>query len=181
MAGSLFDQLKKSGLVSEHKAKQIKKEKYQQSKQHKGQAQDVPNEAAQLAAEALRLKAEKDHQLNQVREQQRAEHDKQAQLKQLLQSQALSGISGEIAYHFADEGKVKTLYVNRQTQKGLSAGQIRIARFEETYVLLSEATADKVAQRNAKVLLPFETEAQSVSDADSDYYAKFAIPDDLVW
>ncbi len=36
MAGSLFDQLKKSGLVDAKKANQIKKQKYQQSKQKKG-------------------------------------------------------------------------------------------------------------------------------------------------
>ena len=35
MAGSLFDQLKKAGLVDEKKAKKVKQEKYQQTKQNK--------------------------------------------------------------------------------------------------------------------------------------------------
>ena len=37
MAGSLFDQLKNSGLVNDKKAKQIQREKQQQSKKKQSQ------------------------------------------------------------------------------------------------------------------------------------------------
>lgn len=182
MAGSLFDQLKKSGLVNEHKAKQIKKEKYQQSKKQKGQkAEPVENEAAKLAAEAARLKAEKDRQLNLERQQQQAEKAKQAELKQILQSNQLKGFEGELTFNFADGKQVKTLQVNAKTQKGLINGRIRIARLGEGYVLIPDSVVEKVEQRDASVLIAFSNADDSISEEDRDYYAKFEIPDDLVW
>lgn len=182
MAGSLFDQLKKSGLVNEHKAKQIKKEKYQQSKKQKGQQADpLENEAAKLAAEAARLKAEKDRQLNLERQQQQAEKAKQAELKQILQSNQLKGFEGELTFNFADDKQVKTLRVNAKTQKGLINGRIRIARLAEAYVLIPDTAVEKVEQRDASVLIAFSNEDESIPEEDRDYYAKFEIPDDLVW
>lgn len=182
MAGSLFDQLKKSGLVNEHKAKQIKKEKYQQSKKQKGQqAEPLENEAAKLAAEAARLKTEKDRQLNLERQQQQAEKAKQAELKQILQSNQLKGFEGELMFNFADGKQVKTLHVNAKTQKGLTNGRIRIARLGGAYVLIPDTAVEKVELRDASVLIPFAEQDDSISEEDRDYYAKFEIPDDLVW
>jgi uncharacterized protein YaiL (DUF2058 family) len=181
MAGSLFDQLKKSGLVNEHKAKQIKKEKYQQSKQQKSSQIDQHSQAALLAAEANRLKAEKDRELNLARQQQQAEKAKQAELKQILQTNRLTDTNGDVPFNFADEGKIKTLNVNAKTHAGLVKGRIRIARFADSYWLISDTAADKVALRDEKVLIAFSSSDDSLSDEDKDYYAKFEIPDDLVW
>jgi uncharacterized protein len=182
MAGSLFDQLKKSGLVNEHKAKQIKKEKYQQSKQQKGQKTDAADEdVAALAAEASRLKAEKDRQLNLARQQQQAEKAKQAELKQILQTNRLTDAVGDLPFNFADEGKIKTLQVNTKTHAGLVKGRIRIARFADDYWLIPDTAAEKVALRDPSVLIAFVSAEDNLSDEDKDYYAKFEIPDDLVW
>lgn len=183
MAGSLFDQLKKTGLVNEHKAKQIKKEKYQQGKQQKGhQAQSAENEAAkQAAAEAKRLKAEKDRQLNLQRQQQQAERAKLAELKQILQSNQLKGVEGELIFNFADDKQVKTLQVNAKTHNNLTNSKIRIARFQEGYVLIPDTVVEKVEQRDPSVLIPLSNEDQSIPEKDRDYYAKFEIPDDLIW
>lgn len=182
MAGSLFDQLKKSGLVNEHKAKQIKKEKYQQSKKQKGQkTEPQENEAAKLAAEAAQLKAEKDRQLNLERQQQQAERAKLAELKQILQSNQLKSFEGELTFNFADDKQVKTLQVNAKTHKSLTNGKIRIARMEGAYMLIPDTAVEKVEQRDASVLIAFSNEDESISEEDRDYYAKFEIPDDLVW
>jgi len=175
---SLLEQMKKAGLVNEHKAKQAKKEKYQQTKQQKPSA---GNEAAELAAQAAALKVEKDRQLNLERQQQLAEKAKQAELKQILTSNRLNGFGGEIAYSFADNNKVKTLKVNAKTHHGLVNGLIRIARFNEDYILISDVAAEKVAQRDENVLVPVVANDDGLSDEERDYYAKFAIPDDLVW
>jgi hypothetical protein len=176
---SLLDQMKKAGLVNEHKAKQAKKEKYQQSKQQKNAP--AQNEAAQLAAQAAALKAEKDRQLNLERQQQQAEKAKQAELKQILQSNRLSGFGGEMAFHFADNNQVKTLQVNAKTHAALVRGDIRIARLADDYVLIPSEAAEKVALRDASVLISFHAADDGLSDEERAYYAKFAIPDDLVW
>lgn len=176
---SLLEQMKKAGLVNEHKAKQVKKEKYQQTKQ--GKQNSAVNEAAELAAQAAALKAEKDRQLNLARQQQQAEKAKQAELKQILETNRLSGFGGEIAFNFADDNQVKTLKVNAKTHAGLVRGAIRIARFNDDYILISDVAAEKVAQRDASVLIAFSQADDGLSDEERDYYAKFAIPDDLVW
>ncbi|WFE68195.1 DUF2058 domain-containing protein [Thiomicrospira sp. R3] len=182
MAGSLFDQLKKSGLVNEHKAKQIKREKYQQTKQPKSQKDlQSENDAAKLVAEAKRLKAEKDRQLNLERQQQQAERAKQAELKQILQSNQLKGFGGEIAFNFADDKQVKTLQVNATTHQRLGSGKIRIARLEGAYLLIPDTAVEKIELRDPSVLIPFADKDDSSSQQDQDYYAKFEIPDDLVW
>lgn len=183
MAGSLFDQLKKSGLVDEQKAKKLKKEKYQQTKKQKNKKGAQPqSEAAKLAAEAAQQKAEKDRQLNLERQQAQAEKAKQAECRQLIQTHQIQGYQGDIAYNFADGTQVKTLHVNPNIHKKLSAAQLRIARFEAGYVLVSEEAAAKISQRDESVLIPIvKDDHDGLSQADKDYYAQFEIPDDLVW
>ncbi|MEA3404628.1 MAG: DUF2058 domain-containing protein [Pseudomonadota bacterium] len=183
MAGSLFDQLKKSGLVNEQQAKKAKREKYQQTKKSKGKkgGQAVNNEAAELAAKAAQEKAEKDRQLNLERKQQQEKRALQAEVLQIIKTNQVTNFKGDIAYNFADGEAVKTLYVNRKTQKSLIAETLRIARFNGGYALISIEAAEKVEQRDKDVLIPLVGEDDSISKEDQDYYAQFEIPDDLVW
>jgi len=185
MAGSLFDQLKKSGLVDDKKAKQVQRQKQQQSKQSKAnkvkKGQAVESEASKLAAKAAADKLEHDRQLNQERKQAQDKKAQQAELKQIIQTNLLKGFEGDKAFNFADESKVKTLNVNNKTHKQLVAGSIRLVRFNGGYALIPESAVEKVAQRDASVLIPLELKDDSMSDEDKDYYAKFEIPDDLVW
>lgn len=185
MAGSLFDQLKKSGLVNEHKAKQIKKQKYQQSKQarqSKGQAAgEQLSEAAKLAEQTTQKNAEKARQLNLIRQQQQAERAKQAELKQVIESSRLNGTDGDKVFNFADDNKVKTLNVNAKTHQDLISGKIRIARFNDGYVLVADSAVEKIEQRDSTVLITSSNKDESMSDEDKAYYAKFEIPDDIMW
>ena len=183
MAGSLFDQLKKAGLVDDKKAQKAKKEKYQQTKQNKGKKgqQPVLNDTARLAAESAKQKAERDLQLNLERKQQQEKKAALAELRQIIESNRMSGFEGDVAYNFADESTVKTLSVNKKTQRALVAGTIRLARFEGGYALISVDAADKVNQRDSSVLIPLADVEESISQEDQDYYAQFEIPDDLIW
>lgn len=185
MAGSLFDQLKKSGLVDDKKAKQIQRQKQQQSKQNKAnkakKGQAVESDAAKLAAQAAAEKAERDRQLNLERQQEQLKKAQQAELIQIIQTHQLKGFEGEQPFNFADHNKVKTLNVNKKTHQQLVAGLVRVARFKDGYALLPEAAVEKVEQRDASVLIPLEVVDDSISEEDKAYYAKFEIPDDLVW
>jgi len=185
MAGSLFDQLKQSGLVDDKKARKAKQEKHQQNKKKrankakKGQA--VVSETAQLAAKAAEEKAERNRQLNLERQQEQAKKESKAQVRQLIESNQISGYEGEVAYNFADGTSVKTLNVNEKTHRGLVNESIRIARYHSGYVLVLAEVAEKIAQRDAEVLIALITQDDSISKEDQDYYAQFEIPDDLVW
>lgn len=178
MAGNLFDQLKKAGLVNEQKAKQLKKEKYQQTKQNKGK--QVENEAAVLAAKAAQEKAEKDRLLNLERQAAQAQKALQAEIKQIIESNKITDYDGDLVFNFVDQGKVKSLNVNAKIRQRLVDGVIRIACVAGAYVLISDEAAAKVEQRDAGLLIPLK-EAEKIADEDAEYYAKFAIPDDLVW
>lgn len=182
MAGSLFDQLKKAGLVDEKKAQKAKKEKYQQTKQKKGKKGAVQqSDAAQLAQQAAQQKAERDRQLNQERQKAQEHKANIAAVRQLIESNRLNGYEGDVAYNFVDDQAVKTLNVNSKTHRELVAERLRIARFDGGYALIPQETAEKVAQRDAQVLIALSVTDESISKEDQAYYAQFEIPDDLVW
>lgn len=187
MAESLFDQLKKSGLVSEQKAKQAKKAKgkaqFQQTKQNKAQKshEDAPSASDDPVARAAEEKAERARQLNRERQQEQAKKAAQAEVRQIIESNRLSGYEGSVRYHFADNGTVKTLDVNHHTHQRLACAQVRIARFDGGYALISAIAAEKIEQRDADVLIAVPQAKVPLSKEDQDYYAQFEVPDDLMW
>lgn len=179
---SLFDQLKKSGLVNEQKAKQIKRQKYQETKQNKGKT--VENEAALSAAKVAADKAEKDRLLNQERQQQQAQKSLQAEIKQIIEANEVKGYHGDLTFSYKDNTTIKTLAVNGKSRQSLIDGRLRIVCYGERHILIDDEAAAKIALRDASLLIPFAAETQAddgLSEEDRAYYAKFAIPDDLVW
>ena len=87
MSNSLFDQLKKAGLVDEKKAKTVQKEKYKTQKQQlKQQKGDAVDEAKVQAQKAQAEKAERDRQLNQQRKEEAERRAIAAQIKQLIET-----------------------------------------------------------------------------------------------
>jgi uncharacterized protein len=190
MAESLFDQLKKSGLVNDQKAKQAQKAKgkaqFQQTKQHKAQKSaqknaEAPSEIDDPVVKAAREKAERARQLNLERQQQQAKKAAQAEVRQIIETHRLGQYEGPITYRFADDNKVKALEVNQETHQRLVSARVRIARFEGGYALIPAAAAAKVEQRDTDVLIPLPENEASVSKEDQDYYAQFEVPDDLMW
>jgi len=185
MAGSLFDQLKKSGLVDEKKARKVKQQQHQQNKKNRAnktkKGQTVVSEASKLAAKAAEETAERNRLLNQQRQQEQAQKALQAEVKQIIESNQLKDFDGERVYNFADGKKVKSLSVNEKTHRGLSSGKLRIARFNNGYALVTSEAAEKIEQRDKSILISTSGVDDSISKEDQDYYAQFEIPDDLVW
>lgn len=182
----MLEQLKKAGLVSEQKAKKAKRKQYQQNKQQKSQnhKKSTPqlSEAAQLVAEEAQKKAENDRKIQLEQQQKKLEKEKQAELKQVISSNQMKATEGELTYQFSDNKVIKTLHVNAKTRQGLIAGRIRIVSWEGAYLLVSEEAVAKIELRDASVLIPLaEDNSSELSAEDEAYYAKFAIPDDLVW
>ena len=136
---------------------------------------------SQLAAKVAAEKVERDRQLNLARQQVQAKKAQQAELLQIIQTNQLKGFDGDKPFNFADGTEVKTVNVNNQIHKQLVAGTLRLARFKGGYALITDTVVEKVMQRDASVLIPLEVVDDSMSDEDKEYYAKFEIPDDLVW
>ena len=189
MAGSLFDQLKKSGLVDDKKAKKIQQEKRQQAKQSKANkakkgTQVQQSEAALLAAKAAEEKLQRDRALNKQRQSEQEHKARKAELKQIIETNRLTDYSGDIAYNFSDNGNVKSLYVNEATQKSLMKDKLLIVRFKDSksaYSLVKSELSDKIETRDSGVIVKNDSLNPKLSKEDEDYYSKFEIPDDLIW
>ena len=176
---SLQDQLLKAGIVDQKKVKKIGKEKRKQARQlPKGEA--LVDETREQARHALTQKAEQDRIRNKLRQ---AEADKKAihaQVIQLIKTNTIDRSSGETAYQFTDDTKIKKIYVTGRLQNELSRGQLAIVKLEGEYALVPAAVAEKIKQREEYIVVVLNSNKTIEIDAD-DPYADYQIPDDLMW
>lgn len=179
MAGSLQDQLLKAGLVDKKKAKKAQRDKQIQAKQ-KRQGEDVVDEAKDLAEKARQDKLNKDRELNQ---EQKAKAEKKAiaaQIKQLIEMNALDLSEADIRYNFTDGKKVKYLQVTELAQHQLSRGILAIAKLGDRYFVVPSVVADKISQRDENYI-KYQADLQETEAEEEDPYADYQIPDDLMW
>ncbi len=179
MGNSLFDQMKKAGLVDDKKAKQVKREKHQQLKQGKSTAADDGGKA--LAQQAQAEKVARDRELNQQRQTEAGQRALLAQVQQIVAGCRITVSEGDIAFNFSDDGKVRRIYVDKALQSQLTRGQVAIIRCEERYELVPAAAARKISERHAPAIVLWNTDAGPSADADDDPYADYQVPDDLMW
>jgi len=178
MAKSLQDQLKVAGLIDEKKAKQLNRSKRKEQKNaRKANKTQVDQHLLDLA-KAKADAAEKDRQLNLEKNRKAETKALAAQIKQLIQSNAIPE-DGDQRFNFADADKVKQIWVNLKHIEQLSRGAIAIAKHENSYVLVPAGVAEKIAQRDESVIV-FKADQKAVSEED-DFYADFQIPDDITW
>lgn len=175
----LQEQLLKAGLINKAKAAQVVRE---QAKKHKGKG---PAPAGPEQIDARRLQAEK------------AEHDRaieaernalvraseaRAQIRQIVEAHKVKR-EGEIAYRFSDGDKIRDVLVNPALRAQLAAGTLVIVRHDPGYELLPRLAADKVRERDARMIVldHGHSEGHTEDSADDEYYKQFEVPDDLVW
>lgn len=181
MGNSLFDQLKKTGLVDKNKAQKVKHSQYKDKKQkNKKGAAAQADEATLLAQKAQAEKIERDRQLNQQRKEEAERKAVTAQIRQLIENNRVTDRDGEVAYNFTDANKVKRIYVSEQIHQHLSQGRLAIAKLGEVYELVPVPVAEKIKQRDESCIILVEQEQTTTVDED-DPYADYKIPDDLMW
>ncbi len=181
MGNSLQDQLLKAGLVDRKKAKQVQRDKKKQAKQQFKSNEKTVDENKVLAQLALQDKAERARELNRQRQVEAEKKAIAAQIKQLIETNALPR-EGEVAYSFTDNKKIKKIYVNTRLQKQLERGIVAVVSLNGTYHLVPAPVAEKIAERDGSyVVLKNTPGAGAAPESDDEYYAKFEIPDDLMW
>ena len=184
---SLQEQLLKSGLVGSGQAKTIKAGKYKQAKQQQHNKIAVADDLKEKAQKARLEQAEKDRELNQQRKQEEERKQLAAQVKQLIEQNRLpkekfsaAQLDDNLAYHFTDRNKVKTLYVSKNQREQITQGQLAIVRLGKQYELVSADVADKIKLRDeTSVIVLNDLNHQLV--AQEDAYSVFQVPDDLTW
>ena len=176
---SLQDQFLKAGLVNKSKAKQVQQDK---SKQHKIElrtgTQSV-DEAKLAAAELQRKQAERARELNAQRDAQARQKAIMAQIVQMVQQNRQSKGNGDVAYNFTHGAKIERIHVSNAVQQHLVAGRLVIVRLGDNTELVPRVIADKIAERDASLVVRVKKTETAVEEDDP--YAAFQIPDDLMW
>jgi hypothetical protein len=175
----LQEQLLKAGLVKKNQVAQVARE---QAKKHQGKGPAAPT-AEQLDVQRLQAeKAERDRAIAAERNAQARANELRAQIHQIVEAHKVKR-AGEIAYRFTDGDKIKDVLVNEPLRAQLAAGTLVIVRHGDGYELLPRPAADKVAERDASMIVldHRRSEAGSGNDADDEYYKQFEVPDDLIW
>lgn len=181
MGNTLFDQLKKTGLIDEKKAKQVKQEKRQKTKKKKkDRVAKVQSESTIQANQAQAIKVARDRQLNQQRKEAAELKAKKAQIKQLIEENRIADSEGEVGFNFVDGGKVRRFFVTDTIQDLLARGSVAIVKLEHRYDLVPSEVAEKIRFRDPLCVVECKKNSTEGSN-DDDPYKDFQVPDDLMW
>lgn len=177
---SLQEQLLKAGLVEKNKVKVANQQKSKQQKEERRSGTQSVDEARLAAQETQRKNAERARELNAQRDAAAQQKAIMAQIVQMVQQNRQSkGSHGEIAYNFTFGTKIERIYVTPAVREHLVAGRLVIVGLNGTYELVPRIIADKIAERDASLVVRVNKAATEVEEDDP--YAAFQIPDDLMW
>lgn len=173
---SLKAQLLKSGLADAKRAKKVHQQQLEAGKNAK-------DETKEHVQKAMAQKAERDRLLNLQRKEELEKKAIVAQIKQLIESHKIDRKGAEKAYQFTDDKKIKKLYVTELLFNQLAKGHVAVVRFNEAYELVPAPVAQKIAMRDASLIVVLNQAAPVAKDtiAEEDPYADYQIPDDLMW
>jgi hypothetical protein len=176
---SLQEQFLKAGLVDKNKVKQAHQDKSKQKKVERRSGTESVDEARLAALETQRKNAEKAREANAQRDALATQKAIVAQIADLVQKNRQSKGAGDIAYNYTHDKKIERIYVSAAVQAHLMAGRLVIVCQGATTELVPRVIADKIAERDASLVVRVNKASAEV-DAD-DPYAAFQIPDDLMW
>lgn len=177
MAKSLQDQLRQAGIANQKQVVSARKAKNTKEKmQRKGH--EVVDETAELVKRRDAEKLARDRALNEKINRAAQEKAVQAQIKELIELNAITERS-DIEFRFDHAGTIKTLLLNNEVRQALIKGALAIVGKNDDLSIVPAKVAQKIAERDQswQVLLNTLTEAA----AEEDEYADYAVPDDLMW
>ena len=179
---SLKDQLLKAGLIDTKKAKQADKEKRKHDNQARRTGQSDHDEIKAAAQASRAAKAERDRELNRLRDQEAEQKAIQAQIRQLVENHRQKRGADDVEYNFTDGNKIKKIRVSNTVHRQISHGVLAVVRLGEGYELVPRIVANKIAQRDAaSVVVSVEQTANVAMTDEEDPYKDYVIPDDLMW
>lgn len=177
---SLQEQLMKAGLVDKKKAAKVHQDKSKQKKEALRTGVAAVDETRAAAQEAQRRNAERARELNAQRDAAAQQKAIAAQIAQLVKQNRQSKGNGDIAYNFTYGTKVERIHVSAAVRDHLVAGRLVIVGQGETFELVPRVVADKIAERDAALVVRVNKPA-APAVAEDDPYADYQIPDDFTW
>ncbi|AWL04477.1 DUF2058 domain-containing protein [Massilia oculi] len=176
---SLQEQLLKAGLVDKKKVKQVNQDKSKQHKEVLRTGVEKVNQSREAALEMQRKNAERARELNAQRDADAAQKAILAQIAQLVQQNKQSKGKGDVPYNFTFGTKIERIHVTAQIVEHLVAGRLVIVHMHGSFELVPRVIGEKIAQRDASIVVQIKKKAQEVEEDDP--YADYKIPDDLMW
>ena len=176
---SLQDQLLKAGLVDKNKVKLANQDKSKQKKVERRTGTQSVDEARLAALETQRKNAERARELNAQRDAAARQKAILAQIAQMVQQNRQAKGNGDIAYNYTWNNKIERLYVSAAVQGHLMAGRLVIVRQGDAAELVPRVIADKIAERDASLVVRVNKKSSEIEEDDP--YAAYKIPDDLMW
>lgn len=176
---SLQDQFLKAGLVGKKEVKQLNQEKSKQKKIERRTGTQSVDEARLAAQETQRKNAERARELNIQRDAAAMQKAILAQIVQMVQKNRQSKGNSDIAYNFTHGTKIERIYVSAAVQAHLIAGRLVIVCMDGNVELVPRVIADKIAERDASLVVRVNKSSNEVEEDDP--YAAYKIPDDLMW
>ncbi len=179
--GSLQDQLKAAGLVTQ---KDLKKAQKQMHRKEMRLRQGIEEDEVKLEAErALKDKQLADRAANEAKNEAVREKELNAQIKQLIERNSQRQ-NGDVAYNFTDHNKIKKLYISEENKQQINKGFLAIVKHGDEYDLVPKQVAERISNRipdrKDEVVLYLYDRSKDVVDED-DPYKDFQIPEDLEW
>ena len=176
---SLQEQFLKAGLVDKKKVKQVNQEKSTQKKSERRTGVQTVDEVRLAELETQRQNAERARELNAQRDAAARQKAIMAQIVQMVQQNRQPRGNGDIAYNYTHGNTIQKIYVSAEVQAHLVAGRLAIVCLGERAELIPRVIAEKIAERDASLVVRVNKTAATV-DAD-DPYAAYQVPDDLMW
>ena len=181
---SLQDQLLKAGLTTKQKTRQANADKRKKNKQKRsGVKHDATNQEKmqQELVKAQAVKLAKDTALNDEKKQQLIAKELFLRIKQILEHHQIKNVNGEAEYNYTFDSKIKKRAIDNKTHRALVNGRLALCGLDNvTYIVTSE-TAAKLAELNNTIILVQNDKVDSEEIDESDPYADYQIPDDLMW
>jgi uncharacterized protein YaiL (DUF2058 family) len=181
---SLQDQLLKAGLTTKQKTRQANADKRKKNKQKRSGVQHDATLQEQVKQDLAKSQAEKmakDNALNEEKKQQLADKEQGLRIKQILEHHQLKGVNGEVEYNYTFGSKIKKLALDAVTHRALVNGRLSLCGLNDITYLVTRETAEKLAELDDKVILVQNEKVDSEEVDETDPYADYQIPDDLMW
>ncbi|AKU22685.1 MULTISPECIES: DUF2058 domain-containing protein [unclassified Massilia] len=176
---SLQEQLMKAGLADKKKAQKINQDKTKQRKVERQTGTQSVDEARLAAQEMQRKNAERAREMNAQRDAAANQKAIMAQIVQMVEKNRQNKGKGDIAYNFTYGTKIERIHVSAEVQAHLIAGRLAIVCLGENYELVPKVIAEKIAERDATLVVQVKKASTEVDEDDP--YAAYQIPDDLMW
>lgn len=176
---SLQEQFLKAGLIDKTKAKLANQDKSKQKKVERRTGTQSVDEVRLAAQETQRKNAERARELNAQRDAAANQKAIVAQIAQMVLKNRQAKGNGDIAYNYTHNNKIERFYVSAAVQAHLVAGRLVIVCQGGTVELVPRVIADKIAERDASLVVRVKQASAAVEEDDP--YAAFQIPDDLMW